>query len=178
MEIYRGDIFWADPNPERPTFGSVQSAGRPCIIVSNDQNNTYSSTVEIVYLTTAPKNDLPTHCPINGTGRPSTAICEQITTISKSQLGKFVGTCTNEEMAALERCILASLGMNQYDEDATEEYDEEDVNETTTNQATTNQATTNQETYNGDLYKQLIEAKQEAKLMRELYNDLLSRTIK
>ena len=39
--------------------GSEQRAGRPAIIVSNDKGNQSSSTVEVVYLTTQPKHDLP-----------------------------------------------------------------------------------------------------------------------
>ena len=39
----------------------VNSGGRPAVIVSNDKNNAKSNTVEVVYMTTKPKTDLPTH---------------------------------------------------------------------------------------------------------------------
>ena len=57
-KIRRGDIYYID---KYPTIGSEQQAGRPAIIVSNEKNNQHSSTVEVVYLTTQPKADLPTH---------------------------------------------------------------------------------------------------------------------
>ena len=57
MEIKRGDIFYVGGGY---ATGSEQHAGRPAIVVSNDVNNEHSSTVEMVYLTTRPKRDMPT----------------------------------------------------------------------------------------------------------------------
>lgn len=51
IKIHRGDIFWI--RQDYSAVGSEQKKNRPAIIVSNDKNNTYSETVEIVYLTTA-----------------------------------------------------------------------------------------------------------------------------
>lgn len=109
--IRRGDIFWIDNNPYRPTIGSVQKAGRPGIIVSNNENNENSLTFEIVYLSASPKKDLPTHCTITSAREKSTALCEQITTISDEQIGAYIGTCTPEEMMRIDICIAISLGL-------------------------------------------------------------------
>ena len=57
-EIKRGDIWYIESG--YITVGSEQRPGRPAIVVSNDRNNEYSSTLEVVYLTTQPKHDLPT----------------------------------------------------------------------------------------------------------------------
>lgn len=80
MEIKRGDIFYVGGGQ---TTGSEQRAGRPAIVVSNDKNNEHSQTVEMVYLTTKPKRDMPTHVLITSLSRESIAICEQITTDCK-----------------------------------------------------------------------------------------------
>ena len=107
--IERGDIFYVYKNA--PTYGSEQMAGRPAIIVSNDKNNQSSETVEVVYLTTQPKTPLPTHVTIRSTSRVSTALCEQITTVSIERLGDYVGKTSKAEMANLETAMLVSLDL-------------------------------------------------------------------
>ena len=109
MNIKRGAIYWITKNPHRPTAGSVQQPGRPGIVVSNDANNACSCTLEIVYLTGKPKKPLPTHCAIESTGKPSIALCEQVQTISVEQIREYIGHCTEEEMAEIDRCIAISL---------------------------------------------------------------------
>lgn len=107
--ISRGDIFYID----RFGFqtGSEQRAGRPGIIVSNKENNRHSETVEVVYLTTAPKTNLPTHVRIFSAVRESIALCEQITTVSTEKLGNYVGQCTKEEMFQIDLALVRSLGI-------------------------------------------------------------------
>lgn len=107
--ILRGDIFYVE---RISTTGSEMQAGRPAIIVSNDMCNTYSTTVEVVYLTTQPKNDLPTHCTIRSSTKPSTAICEQVHTVDVSRLGNYVASCTEQEMAAVDAALIISLGID------------------------------------------------------------------
>lgn len=113
MAIKRGQIYWIYRNEDRPAIGSCQDPGpgRPGIVVSNDDNNLYSETVEIVYLTTAPKTNLPTHCTITSSEKNSTALCEQVTTVSVNQVGKHIGTCTVEEMRKVDNCMMTSLGI-------------------------------------------------------------------
>lgn len=109
-EIKRGDIFYVVNNYQEE--GSEQRAGRPAVIVSNDKGNTYSGIVEIVYLTTQPKTDLPTHIDIRSAERPSIALCEQITSISKNRLGNYIGTCSEYELDMLNAAMLISLGID------------------------------------------------------------------
>lgn len=109
FEVNRGDIFYIDRFGLQT--GSEQRAGRPGIIVSNKENNLHSETVEVVYLTTAPKTDLPTHVNISSAARPSIALCEQITTVSTEKLGNFVGHCTKEEMFQIDLALIRSLGV-------------------------------------------------------------------
>lgn len=106
-EINRGDIYYIDRFGLQ--IGSEQRAGRPGIIVSNKENNRHSETVEVVYLTTAPKADLPTHVRIFSANRESIALCEQITTVSTEKLGNFIGRCTKEEVFQIELALIRSL---------------------------------------------------------------------
>ncbi len=86
-----GDVYYIE---RFETCGSEQYSDRPAVIVSNELNNRYSSTVEIVYLTTQPKEDLPTHATIYSTGRLSTVLCEQITTVDVSRIKNYLCTVT------------------------------------------------------------------------------------
>lgn len=107
-EIHRGDIFYVE---KFPTCGSEQNTGRPAVIVSNDRANKFSRTVEIVYLTSQPKTWNPTHAIITSTDMTSTALCEQVTTIDVERLRNYKCSCTEEEMIAIDRGILCSLGI-------------------------------------------------------------------
>ena len=106
MEIKRGDIWYVRKDNYT---GCEQAAGRPAIIVSNEKNNASSETVEVVYLTTQPKKDLPTHVLIRSSERESTAICEQITTVSVDRLLGNKGHLTPAEMTNVEVAMLISL---------------------------------------------------------------------
>lgn len=111
MKICRGDIFYI--NKSGNVTGSAMEAGRPAVIVSNDTNNKFSETVEVVFLTGHAKNTQPTH--VNLVCRvPSTVLCEQINTVAKERIGDFVRCCTVEEMAAIEKAMLVSLGIEAY----------------------------------------------------------------
>lgn len=108
-EVKRGDIFYI-ANSKYYATNPENEAGRPGIVVSCNELNENSPSVEVVYLTTKDKKPMPTHvsilCKIN-----STALCETIYTVSKDRLGDYVRTCTDEEMAAIDKGMLCSLGI-------------------------------------------------------------------
>jgi len=108
-KFYRGDVYYI---AAYSTEGSEQRAGRPAIIVSNDLANNYSPTIEVVYLTTQPKTNLPTHVIIRSTNRESIALCEQITSISKNRIGDFVCTLKNDELQRVNAALLVSLALD------------------------------------------------------------------
>lgn len=110
--LYRGEIYYIFYDDS--SVGSEQRSGRPGIIVSNDQNNRYSSTIEVVYLTTREKKTMPTHIRIETSRLPSTALCEQVFTVDKSRIGDYVGKLTPDEMNEVETGILISLGLDSY----------------------------------------------------------------
>ena len=107
----RGDIYYIARTYQEN--GSEQQAGRPAIIVSNNKGNANSEVVEVVYLTTRPKKDLPTHVAIYSSTLPSIALCEQIDTVSKNRVGDKIGTITDEEASAVDAALAISLGLKQ-----------------------------------------------------------------
>ena len=108
MDIRRGEIYFIKRGEN---YGCEIESGRPAIIVSNDRLNTYSQVAEVVYLTTQPKKDLPTHVKIQSTGLTSIALCEQIHTVSHERIGDYKATCTHAEMQAVDLALQESLGI-------------------------------------------------------------------
>ena len=106
--LKRGDIVYVE---KYYTTGSEQHSGRPAIIVSNNKNNLHSGTIEIVYLTTAPKHDLPTHVTIRSAPKESIALCEQLTTVNVSRISGQICAATDREMAQIDTALLISLDL-------------------------------------------------------------------
>lgn len=109
-DIRRGEIFYI--GKAGATTGSEQFADRPGIVVSNDMGNEHSSMIEIVYLTTQTKTDLPTHVTIRSTGRVSTALCEQVMSVSTDRVHGYIGQCSDKEMENIDIALMISLGLD------------------------------------------------------------------
>lgn len=108
--IKRGDIFYI--RNERYRTGSEIRKNRPAIIVSNDMNNRYGRVVEVVYLTSRPKEkDMPTHVVIRSTGRRSIALCEQPTAVAIERIENWLGTATAKEMQLIDDALMVALGI-------------------------------------------------------------------
>lgn len=106
----RGDIYYIQ---RRDTVGHEIAKARPAVIVSNDNLNTCLNVVEVVYLTTAPKQEFNTRVQINSTGRPSIALCENIDCVDKRLVSNYCGRCTTAEMEAIDEALLCSLGLSR-----------------------------------------------------------------
>lgn len=86
---------------------------QPAIVISNDTINKMNKTVQVIYLTTNPRKELPTNVRISGLNQESYALCEQIHTISKDRLGSYIKDATIIEMREIELAINHSLGLNK-----------------------------------------------------------------
>lgn len=80
--------------------------------MSNDKNNENSNVVEVVYMTTQPKTDLPTHVTVRSTGRPSTVLCEQVYSVSTERIGTYIGECSDKEMENIDIALMISLQLD------------------------------------------------------------------
>ncbi len=115
----RGDIWFADLGKHPGT--SVQSGCRPVIIVSNDEGNAHSDTINVVPMTSQIKKlNLPCHVRItpdmvSDAHQPfwvSMTLAEQITTISRYSLRTYVGRVEDQKaVAAVDRSIAEQLGL-------------------------------------------------------------------
>ena len=111
MIIQRGDIYYADL---RPVVGSEQGGIRPVLIVQNDIGNRHSPTVIAVPISSAEKSKLPVHVKIRGSGLPkdSTILAEQIRTLDRCRIGRYVGSLDSGMMRNIDKIIKISLGVN------------------------------------------------------------------
>ena len=110
-EVKRGEIYYIS-NPDYDSKAPHEQAGvRPAVVVSNDTGNLHAPVVTVVPLTASKKKFLPTHVNIRTTKKPSTALCEQLMTVSKERLLNCAGPVSPEELKALNKAISVSLGL-------------------------------------------------------------------
>lgn len=107
-EYHRGEIFFIN---EGESSGSEQGGARPGIIVSNDVGNKHAPIVEVVYLTSREKKLMPTHVRIKSSPIPSIALCEQIETVYKKRIGKYLAKATMDEMKQIDKALAVSIGL-------------------------------------------------------------------
>lgn len=108
-EVRYGQIWFIKA---RDINGNLQHGNRPVIIVSNDKNNLFSPTVNVIPLTSKlDKKKLPVHSNINSTIVTSISLAEQITTINKGDLLNCVGECSEEEIRQFKICLLIQLNL-------------------------------------------------------------------
>ena len=109
-DIKRGQIYIADLNPVK---GSEQGGIRPVIVIQNDIGNRYSPTIIVAAITGRDKSNIPTHSRIQSNVLPDNSIVllEQIRTIDKCRLLKYIGKVTNEEMNEISDAIKRSFDL-------------------------------------------------------------------
>jgi len=111
--IYRrGDVYIANLNPFR---GHEQGGTRPVLVLQNNDGNYFGPTLIIAPISTKVKKPgLPTHF-LLGKGRglytDSIVELEQVRTIDKSRVQRYIGRITPEQMTGVERALCRSFGM-------------------------------------------------------------------
>ena len=110
--FYRGDVYQVDLGKR---VGSVESGMRSAVILQNNRGNCFSKTLIIVPLTTEIKKiNLPVHVLLgkaDGLPRQMIALCEQITTVDRSQVLSCFGQLSSRSMAKVEEAIDVSLAL-------------------------------------------------------------------
>ena len=113
--IKRGDIYYAELNP---VIGSEQGGKRPVLIISNDIGNKHSPTVIVAPITSRvhTKAKLPTHTLIKdfeGLDKNSIILFEQIRTIDKQRLRKYVGMQSTVIMTRADKALAISISLRE-----------------------------------------------------------------
>lgn len=96
----RGDIYLADLNPY---IGSEQGGTRPVLLLQNNTGNFYCPTLIVAPLTArrGKKPHQPTHyllSSVKGMDGASVVLLEQIKTIDKRRVVRYIGRVSREQM--------------------------------------------------------------------------------
>jgi len=115
MNIKRGDIYLAALDP---VIGKEISKTRPILIISNDKNNLFSATVTILPISSQNIEKIypfELFLPKGTANLPkgSKVKADQMRTIDKRRLIKYIGTLKEQEMKSIEKAVKIHLGLNE-----------------------------------------------------------------
>lgn len=108
------DSRYADMEPH---IGSEQGGKRPVVVLQNNIGNRHSPTLIVATVTTRTekKKNQPTHVLVDSNPafeEPSMILLEQIFTIDKSRIERFMGYASKAEMLRIDMALLVSLALN------------------------------------------------------------------
>ena len=112
--IYRrGDVYLANLDPY---IGSEQGGTRPVVVLQNNTGNYYCPTLIVAPITSkaGKKPSQPTHYyaeRIHGLDLPGMVLLEQIKTIDKRRVKKYLGRMTRQQMDEIGEAIEEALGL-------------------------------------------------------------------
>lgn len=165
-EFHRGEVYYYSYG-KNIEVGSEQSAGRPCIIVSNEQNNEHSSLVTIIPVTSKDKKPLPTHVSFDIEVVHGTALAEQVTTISKERLMTYCGEIDDKTQREIDKALQIQLGLAKIETSAVPAAQPQPVPIVKPIAAEKDD----------ELLIKLKIAENEKNIYKELYNELLNKTL-
>ena len=111
----RGDVYLADLDP---VVGAEIGGVRPVLILQNNTGNFFSPTLIVAPLTSNidKKPNQPTHFlleHVHGLSRPSVVILEQLKTLDKRRIIKYLGRVDSSVLYSPEfcKCLAVSLAL-------------------------------------------------------------------
>ena len=112
---HRGDIYLVDLGTN---IGSEQGGCRPVLLVQNDIGNHFGPTLIVAPVSSRywKKSKQPTHTLIEGIqnlSSPSVVLTEQLLTIDKVRVMKYLGKVPEEQMQGIDKAVMVSLGLEQ-----------------------------------------------------------------
>lgn len=114
---HRGDIYLVDLGTN---IGSEQGGCRPVLLVQNDIGNHFGPTLIVAPVSSRywKKSKQPTHTLIEGIqnlSSPSVILTEQLLTIDKVRVMKYLGKVPEDQMQNVNKAVMVSLGLKQPD---------------------------------------------------------------
>lgn len=114
---HRGDIYLVDLGTN---IGSEQGGCRPVLLVQNDIGNHFGPTLIVAPVSSRywKKSKQPTHTLIEGIqnlSSPSVVLTEQLLTIDKVRVMKYLGKVPEDQMQNVSKAVMVSLGLKQPD---------------------------------------------------------------
>ena len=108
----RGDIYIANLDPY---IGSEQGGTRPVVVLQNNAGNYFSPTLIVAPITSRAdkRRDLPTHYYVEnarGLDGPALVLLEQIRTIDKRRVRKYIGKMSRWQLEDIGDIIEQTVG--------------------------------------------------------------------
>lgn len=112
-DYLRGDVYLADLGQH---YGSEQGGKRPVLLIQNNVGNRYGPTLIVAPITSRfwKKAEQPTHCRLDGLiflRGPSVVLAEQIITIDKCRVQKFLGRVNDSQLHDVNTALQISLDL-------------------------------------------------------------------
>ena len=104
----RGDVWWVNFGP---AVGAEIKKQRPAVIISNNAANKYLNRVQVVPMTSNVERVYPSEAVVTVKGRPSKAMADQLTTVSKQRLLDQAGVLSHDDMHKVEHVVRVQLGL-------------------------------------------------------------------
>ena len=109
----RGEIWLVSLEP---VIGHEIGKTRPALVISNDQNNQFAETVTVLPITSKTEKIYPFETHLSkeesGTNVDSKVKSNQIRTVDKKRLAKFLSAISQEKLMQVEQSLLIHLGIN------------------------------------------------------------------
>lgn len=105
--ISRGEVYWVSVDG---SVGDEIQTGRTAVIISVNSRNEKSNTVLVAYLSTSIYSD-PSRVGVSIAGKYQKVLCDQIRTVDKQRLTKYVAKLTEEEMTRVTRALANVQGI-------------------------------------------------------------------
>ena len=117
VEPYHSPEIRCQYKSMEPHIGSEQGGKRPVVVLQNNIGNRHSPTLIVATVTTRTekKKNQPTHVLVDSNPafeEPSMILLEQIFTIDKSRIERFMGYASKAEMLRIDMALLVSLALN------------------------------------------------------------------